>query len=131
MRPSLLLLSALLVACQVGTKPSTFPPAVTPNGVAATIRTVGNAKVAGELLAVEESALLVWRAGTAMARVPLDAIEQARFDKLRVTISRGYTLSKGDREQLRLTSRFPHGIRDDTMARLLEASGAQSVEEIR
>jgi hypothetical protein len=131
MRPLLMPLAVLLAACQVGTKPSTFPPAVTPNGVTATIRTVEKATVTGELLAVEDSALLVWRAGTAMARVPLDAIELATFAKLRVTIDRGHALSRDDREQLRLTSRFPQGIREDTMARLLEASGAQAVEEVR
>lgn len=130
MRPLLVLLATLLAACQVGTKPNAFPPAVTPNGVTATIRTVAGATVTGELLAVEDSALLVWRAGAPMARVPLDAIAQASFAKLRVAIDRGYAMSPQSREQLRLTSRFPHGIRDDTMARLLEASGAQDVEVV-
>jgi hypothetical protein len=83
------------------------------------------------LLAVEDVSLLLWRAGSPMARVPLDAIESATFEKVRVAINRGYALSPRDRAQLQLTSRFPHGIREDTMARLLEASGAQLVEEVR
>ena len=131
MRPLLMLLLVLLAACQVGTKPKAFAPAVTPNGVTATIRTVQGTTVTGELLAVEDSALLVWRTGSAMARVPLDAVREASFAQLRVAIDRGYAMSRDDREQLRLTSRFPQGIRDDTMARLLEASGAQAVEVVR
>jgi hypothetical protein len=131
MRPRSLLLVLLVAGCQFGTKPQAFAPAVTPQGVAASITTRGKAHVAGELLAVEDSALLVWRDSAPMARVPLAAIEQASFAKMRVLLDAGDPMSPKDRNRLRLTSRFPQGITDDVMARLVQASGGQPVEVVR
>lgn len=130
MRRSLLLV-LLVAGCQFGTKPQAFPPAVTPQGVVATITTRGKVNVVGELLAVEDSALLVWRDSAAMARVPLAAIDRASFARMRVLLDAGEPLSPKDRDRLRLTSRYPQGIPDEVMARLVEASGGQAVEVVR
>ena len=118
MRPRSLLLALLVAGCQFGTKPQAFPPAVTPQGVVASITTRGKANIMGELLAVEDSALLVWRDSAPMVRVPIAAIDRASFAGMRVVLNAGDPLSPKDRDRLRLTSRFPQGITDDVMARL-------------
>jgi hypothetical protein len=77
--------------------------------------------VRGELLAVEDSALLVLREQR-LVRVPLRAISWARFPHTNVLIDRRNLLPE-QRDRLRQLSRFPAGVSPDVMARLLVAHG--------
>jgi len=112
----------LLAACYIGPGIDTFAPARGPRGVAAEVRLRDRGgEVKGELLAVEDSALLVLREQR-IVRVPLHAISWARFPQTNVLIDRR-NLLPAQRDRLRQLSRFPAGVSPDVMARLLVAHG--------
>ena len=105
------------VACVVGQHIDTFEPANGPAGGTVTLTTnVKPIGYLGELLAVEDSALLLVRNDTLM-RVPSSLIR---------SIDAPYgggsgKLDKHQREKLRLISRYPKGVTPDLEQRLLAA----------
>jgi hypothetical protein len=110
-----------------------FAPAHEPAGVAIRLRLhfgKGTQLVAGELLAVQDSGLLL-RDSTRIVFVPNDSVRYGE------TTTRGTGLSfarkpvGSTREQLRLLSRFPGGVSADLLSSLLAAYGRDSVETAR
>lgn len=104
-------------ACVVGQHLDSFEPANGPAGGTVTLTTkVKPIGYMGELLAVEDSALLLVRNDTLM-RVPSSLIR---------SIDAPYgggsgKLDKHQREKLRLISRYPKGVTPDLEQRLLAA----------
>lgn len=118
---------ALLVAvaaCPVGPTVRNFRPAQSPQGIAAEIQLRDRAKtrIVGELLEVRDSTLLVLRDTTRILLIPIRAIRSASFPKRGSLIENG-RLTRGDREKLRLVSRFPAGLRPELEAQLLAVYG--------
>lgn len=116
----------LLAACPVGTTGKGYAPAKGPAGATVTLELMARPQIVAELLAVEESALLVVREGR-VARVPLSLVASGKAPKVSFT---GPTLTGETRERLRLISRYPQGVSADLEARLLEAYGQSGVEEV-
>lgn len=116
----------LLAACPVGTTGKGYAPAKGPAGATVTLELTARPQIVAELLAVEESALLVVREGR-VARVPLSLVASGKAPKVSFT---GPTLTGETRERLRLISRYPQGVSADLEARLLEAYGQSGVEEV-
>ena len=116
----------LLAACPVGTTGKGYAPARGPAGATVTLEVAGGTKVVAELLAVEDSTLLVLRAGR-LARVALSQVTSGKAPKVSFA---GPTLAGETRERLRLISRYPQGVSADLEARLLEAYGQSGVEEV-
>ncbi len=120
-RVSTLLL--LLVACSVGTTGRNYAPAQGPAGATVTLKLSGQDQAVGELLAVEDTALLVLE-GRELVRVPLPLITSGKAPKVSFT---GPTLTAETRERLRLISRYPQGVSAELETRLLEAYGQSRV----
>jgi hypothetical protein len=116
---------AALAACYSGPSVDNFAPAQGPKGIEADLR-VARERILGELLEVQDSALLV-RRGPQLLLVPLREIKSGSFAKRGVLISGG----RADPmvlEGLRLVSRFPAGLTPELRARLLAAYGQTEIE---
>lgn len=126
MRASLRPLAALLLlaACSVGTTGRSYAPAKGPAGATVTLDLTGKRTVSGELLAVEETTLLVLQQRQ-LIRVGVPLIESGKAPKVSFT---GWT--DATRERLRLISRYPQGVSPELEARLVEAYGVTGIREI-
>lgn len=127
------LLAMFLSGCTVrhGQWLETYRPATEPAGVQAALRVGAGEQLEGELLALEEGGLLVL-AGNVIYRVPWAGVLRARFPEASTELAfRGPEAPRpAVREELRLLSRFPQGVGDDLMRRLLRAHGQAEVVEI-
>ena len=117
----------LLGACYVGTSARNYAPAKGPAGAMLELDLEGARKAGGELLAVEDSTLLLL-VGRNLVRLPMSQVKHGRAPKL--SFSRD-DLRGEKRYRLRLISRYPQGLTPELEARLLEAYGADSVRAAR
>lgn len=115
----------LLAACSVGGKVKNYGPANSPAGASVTLELTGKRILSGELLAMEDSSLVLQAAGE-LHRVRLVLIKSGKAPKLRFSGSR---LEPEARERLRLISRYPQGISPELKSRLLQAYGQTEVQE--
>lgn len=115
----------VLAGCSVGTRAKNYAPAKGPAGATVQLELTGNRALAGELLAVEDSSLLVLSQRQLM-RVGLPLIQSGKAPKLSFT---GAALKGEARERLRLISRYPQGVSPDLETRLLQAYGQTGVQE--
>ena len=120
MRSLLAVGSCLLViaACTVGTHARNYGPARGPAGAMVNLRMVDKSRSTGELLAVEDSALLVLR-DSQLVRVPLSQVRSGSAPK----VSFDGRLRGDRRERLRLISRYPQGVSPELEQRLRQAYG--------
>jgi hypothetical protein len=128
MRASLRPLAALLLlaACMIGTTGRSYAPAKGPAGATVSLDLTGKRAVSGELLAVEETTLLVLQQRE-LIRVAVTLIESGKAPKISFT---GRGLAGDTRERLRLVSRYPQGVSPELEASLLQAYRATSVRQI-
>jgi hypothetical protein len=129
MRRSLVVpvLLAALGACYHGPSARTFAPAQWPDGIEADLRLKG-ARVRGELLEVQDSALLVLR-DSQIVLVPIRAIRTGDFHQRGVLIDHG-RISEPELHRLRLVSRFPSGLTPELRARLLATYGQTEADGV-
>jgi small nuclear ribonucleoprotein (snRNP)-like protein len=120
------IVALLLAACMVGTSGREYAPARGPAGITVSLELAGDRLVRGELLAVEDSTLLVLQEEE-LVRVTLAAIHSGKAPKISFT---GATLTPRTRERLRLVSRYPQGVPAELEERLLQAYGADSVGRV-
>ena len=110
----------------VGSSGSHYPPAQGPAGAIVSLDLEDKRRITGELLAVEEAALLLLQE-RAMTRVALPVIRSGKAPKIYFS---GAKLDAATRERLRLVSRYPQGVSPELEARLLQAYGTTSVGQI-
>jgi hypothetical protein len=115
----------LLAACMVGTRAQNYQPAKGPAGATINLELTDRQKLSGELLAVEDTSLLVLR-GKELVRVALPRIRRASAPRV------GFRTRMNDRirEQLRLISRYPQGVTPELEARLLQAYNQAAVVSV-
>src|SRR6058998_950484 len=95
------------LGCSIGGRVDRFAPAQQPDGVAVALALRGGGREQGELLAVQDTALVVLAADT-VTLVPYGAIEAAEFSQVG---DLGKTPPAPDfAKRLRLVSRFPQGL---------------------
>jgi len=132
MRAYIALCGALLcAACYQGHGPtiSNFEPAQGPRGIDADLR-LQNRHVRGELLEVQDSALIVLTDSDKVVSVPVSGIRAGAFDKLGVMIDEGIP-PESALATLRPFSRFPTGLTNELWARLLAAYGQTELQVVR
>ena len=115
-----------IAACQIGTHARNYAPAKGPAGATVNLQFNDKSRSAAELLAVEDSTLLVLR-GSRLVRVPLSLVRSGRAPK----VSFDGRLKGNTRERLRLISRYPQGVTTDLERQLLGAYGQSAVETPR
>ena len=114
----------LLASCRLGTQAKDFPPALRTTGVAASVRT-GSTTVDGELLELRDSALVVL--ANQLTLIPVRAIQRAQFSDTRVIVESRYALRPEERQELRMLARYPYGIPDAALAKLLASKGQTAI----
>ena len=129
MRPrSGVLLLGVALSCSVGPRPQKFPPAREPGGATIQLRLRDKRVVTGELLAVQDSGLLV-RDSSSILLVANGAVRSGSL------LTGGGATFAGKpggstREHLRLLSRYPSGVSGELLAGLLAAYGRDSVATV-
>jgi hypothetical protein len=123
-----------VLSCNLGTTVKEFPPARDPGGVALDLRlrvTGPRQRFLAELVAVGDTALIVCDS-RALIVVPLRLVRIGSTPAAGtgITIGSG-ALSTSTRQRLTLLARYPQGLSDDMLHRLLAAYGQDSVEVIR
>lgn len=126
----------LLAACVYGPSIAKFPPARSPEGV--DVVAVGpHGPVTGELLEVGEAGLLLLEAPPTVTRrrvvrLRYGAIREVRFDKLGASyeLKGGQLPTPAARERLQKLSRFPQGLTEALLRRLLDAYGQVEAETV-
>jgi len=123
----------LFAACVYGPSIGKFPPARSPEGVDVAAVS-GHGPVTGELLEVGEAGLLLLEAPPTVTRqrvvlLRYEAIREARFDKLgaRYALKGGQPPTPAERERLQRVSRFPQGLTEALLRRLLDAYGQAEI----
>lgn len=119
------------VGCMVnvGPKPENFEPAQSASGIRASLA-LSSSAVEGELLEVrEDGVVLLTRDRVAM--VPYDAITSSAFTNSPVTISGRRAPLYEDRRKLQLLSRYPQGMPQVALDRLLASKSQTSVVVLR
>ena len=130
------LILGLFAGCVYGPGVGKSPLARRPEGVDVSASSQ-HGTFTGELLEVRDAGLLLLVApenanGNRIVLLPYGAIRAARFDKL----GAGYGLTDGQppmpatRERLRRVSRFPQGLSEDVLRRLLDAHGQTEVGRV-
>ena len=127
-RPILIIVVlASVVACRVGRRAETLPLAKAPGGAMGTIDLERGNRIEGELLAVDDSALIVLR-GQTMVVVPWSNLRQALFPQMQYAMrSRGQSPDAATLRSLRLISHFPQGISAELRPKLAAMYGTDSV----
>lgn len=115
-----LVLASVQIGCSVGPRVDTFAPALQPAGVEATLQLDTVASLKGELLEVQETAVLILNEKE-ITLVPYSEIRTGTFRQTSVAIRNGTAPTMIERESLRLLSRFPHGVDPSLLAALLAA----------
>lgn len=130
LRPTAVCAAILLAtACYHGPSLRTFQPANSPDGIDADLR-LRKTHVRGELLEVQDSALIVLTDSQTIVMVPVDSIRSGVFGERGALIGGGGNLAR-ELAQLRLLSRFPAGLTPEIRARLLAAYGQTEVRVVR
>jgi hypothetical protein len=124
-------LVGVALACSVGPRPDRFPPARGPAGATIRLRLHRGRErpfLTGELLAVQDSALLV-RDSSAILLVPNRTVITGEL-----LVSGGLSFTgrptSAIRDRLRLLSRYPSGLSGALLGSLLAAYGRDSVETV-
>lgn len=114
----------VVTGCPVGYGVRSFEPAHGPKGIATTIELNDKAQLAGEVLQVRTDTLLVRTvAGPSIVLVPISTIKRARFRSMTDGIQKGRWRGFGTQDAVRLSSRFPHGLADEHLQKLLAETG--------
>jgi len=115
------------LGCNLGGRVDRFAPAHRPEGVAVALALRGGRSAQGELLAVQDTALVVLAKDT-VTLVPYSAVVTGRFHK--VGDLGGAPPTPNFARRLRLVSRFPQGLTPDLLVRLLAAQGQSALKVV-
>ena len=130
MRGSIVLSGVLLfAACYHGPSIYKFGPVQGAEGVDTDLH-LRKTRVQGELLEVQDTALIVLTDSNKVVLVPLRGIEAGVFDKLGQLITEGVS-PQSALVRVRPFSRFPAGLTRELRARLLAAYGQTELEVVR
>ena len=128
LRSSLLVATVLFCAgCYHGQRLATFGPAQSPAGIFSDLR-LRQTRVRGELLEVQDSALVVVTSEAKVMLVYFDDLRSWRFGDKGAFVGDGGDIPV---DRLRSFSRYPAGMTPDVRAQLLSAYGQTEIEVAR
>ena len=122
-------LAAAGCVVHAGPQPDSYEAAKRASGVEASLATRSES-VKGELLDLRMSDLVILTKDRVVS-VPISAITLGVFDGSPLTIVNGQLPGYTERETIRLMSRYPQGIPDVALKRLLTSKAQDSVVVIR
>jgi hypothetical protein len=125
----LLVLALTLGGCYIGQGTENLELANQPRGANVQLQIRGG-PVNGELLEVQDTALVVLTKQGQVTLVPYRAIQRGEVEMLRELTHGGRQPSMAQRERLRLISRFPRGLKPETRRALLAAYGQTEIQVV-
>ena len=126
-----LALTAAVAGCGLGRTAEEFPVARSPEGIRISIVTDSTHVREAELLAVEDTALLILLADDRIASVPWSVVRSAELHGFLSDAPRRNVPSQAMRERWKSVARFPQGLTPELLARLLEARSQNAPEVLR
>ncbi len=112
-----------LSSCSLGPRAERFVPAHSPGGAEVRLEFgKGKSPVVGELIGVQDTALLI-REASVIELVPLASIRRAAATASGSRASFSRRPTPETRERLRLLSRYPGGVTPELLRQLLDAYG--------
>ena len=126
-----LVLTTAITGCGLGRTAEEFPVARSPEGIRVSIITDSAHVREAELLAVEDTALLILLAEDRVASVPWSVVRSAELHGFLSNAPRRNVPSQAMRERWKSVARFPQGLTPELLSRLLEARGQTAVEVLR
>ncbi|HKV50744.1 MAG TPA: hypothetical protein VJO52_06020 [Gemmatimonadaceae bacterium] len=125
-RTAIVALSVLALGCHFGPRADDLAVAREPRGARTRIAARTGITIDGELLAVLDTGLVVlW--SRQVGYMPYVQTLTLSAQTISLSIAKGRLPSPGDREHLRLMSRFPQGLTPDLEARLLAAHHQRAI----
>lgn len=129
-------LSVALTGCHFGNSAATFEPAILPSGIWLTIDTAKNTPtIVGELLAIDSARLHVLTDTTRSPRHLLEItyarIRWTRFRQVDVTFRQSTPPTSAQLARVRPLTRFPQGMNEVLLKRLLATYGIPAAEHVR
>jgi hypothetical protein len=121
------MLSLMTAACTLGPRADRLALATEPRGARVELRTHA-ARLAGELLEMQHSALVMLTEEKRVTFVPFEVIRDVRVETITGRMESMRLRSARQREEVRLLSRFPHGISDELRTRLLRKHNQSALE---
>lgn len=123
--PTAVGLGLLVAACTIGTHAKNYAPAKGPAGAMVNLQLTDRTRITGELLAVEQTALLILR-DSQLVRIELSRVRTGSAPKL----SFNGQLRGDSRDRLRLISRYPQGVSPELEGQLARAYGQGGVRTV-
>lgn len=114
--------AVFLASCPAGTTAGKFGPARGPGGIVTIVELSKKSYFTGEVLQVQDTALLM-RSDREIVLVPYRTIRRAKFPGLSQQIRKGEWQGPDAQQTVRLSSRFPHGLADEHLKKLLAETG--------
>jgi hypothetical protein len=127
----LLALAVVVSGCGIGRTAEEFPVARSPEGIRISIVTDSAHVRDAELLAVEDTALLILLADDRIASVPWSVVRSAELHGFLSDSPRRNVPSQAVRERWKSVARFPQGLTPALLARLLDARSQTTPEVLR
>lgn len=125
-RTALILLSTVALGCHFGQRVGRLTVAKQPGGIQATIAERNGTFMDAELLAVDDTGLvLLW--SKRVGYLPFARALELKSDAISLSFAEPGSPSNDERVRLRLMSRFPQGLTPDLEARLLAAYHQQAL----
>jgi hypothetical protein len=125
-----LVLCLALAGCYVGARAETLELARSPRGANIQLQ-LRAGSVAGELLEVQDTALVVLSLEQRLMLVPYRAVQRGEVELMREVTYGGRQPSAARRQQLRRISRYPQGLTPETQRALLAAYSQADFEVVR
>jgi hypothetical protein len=127
----LLTLALAAAGCALGRTAEEFPVARSPEGIRISIITDSAHVREAELLAVEDTALLILLADDRIASVPWSVVRSAELHGFLSDAPRRNVPSQAMRERWKSVARFPQGLTPELLTRLLDVRGQTSADVLR
>jgi hypothetical protein len=131
MRSPPLAAALLLAACNWGTRPVNFAPALGPDGALVAVRVTGEPEDRiGELYAVDSSALFL--RVERLARIPWTRVHAMDVDRMHLAydVAPEERLTPEKRARIAALSRFPQGLSGSLLATVLARLGQSELDEV-
>ena len=124
------LLPLIVAGCMFGPRAELYPSATRPGGMKAALD-AGGQMLDAEVLAVQDTALLVLSGAQEVILVPYRTIRAGTFEDARGVVIRRRAPGAAARNRLRLLSRYPQGVSPDLLRALLSAHGQSDLRVVQ
>lgn len=123
--PLLVMLTGCVI--RLGPQPEEYPPAKGTDGAWASVTTMSGSSITGELLEVRDTAWVI-ASSQRVVLVPFRVMRSGSVDRSEHPVAVGQRPGEDVMQDHRLLSRFPYGVSDSVLQKLLVSKGQTAIE---